>query len=108
MPDFEIKNGVCHIPEGTKKIDSYAFEDCTDLVEVIIPESVEVIGAYAFKGCTSLQNVILHESVRNIKYMSRVFSMTDSKPFTSLISKLVKDGYRVQLKEDTDSWGRWN
>ncbi len=62
-----------------KKIDSYAFEDCTDLVEVIIPESVEVIGAYAFKGCTSLQNVILHESIRNIKYMSQVFSMTDSK-----------------------------
>ena len=35
-------------------IDSYAFEDCTFLNEIIIPESVTMIEDYAFLGCDNL------------------------------------------------------
>ena len=57
MAEYEIKDGVAIIPEGTKEIESRAFEDCTDLTSVVIPNSVERIGNSAFSGCTALTDV---------------------------------------------------
>ena len=44
MADFEIKDGVAVIPEGTTEIGSRALIWCTDLKSVVIPEGVTKIG----------------------------------------------------------------
>ena len=49
MAQFEIKDGVAIIPEGTIEIREKAFQDCTSLKSIIIPESVEEIGGVCFR-----------------------------------------------------------
>ena len=45
------------IPEGVKKINSYAFANLTALEEVVLPSTLESIEYGAFYNCTSLQKV---------------------------------------------------
>ena len=66
MAEYEIKNGVGIIPEGTVQIDSYAFQDCVDITSVTIPESVTKISWNAFDGCSALKNIVLPESLTKI------------------------------------------
>ena len=47
------------LPNTVKKIDKYAFDDCTSLVSIIIPDSVLEIGKGAFSGCTALTSVVI-------------------------------------------------
>lgn len=42
---------------GIEVVDRYAFNNCSNLIEMIIPESVTSIGSYAFNGCSQLQFV---------------------------------------------------
>ena len=46
------------------RIESNAFDGCTNLVEAILPESVEVIGGSAFGNCRSLKTVHAPDSIR--------------------------------------------
>ncbi len=66
MAQFEIKNGVAIIPEGTPKFGSRAFRGCTSLTSITIPASVTEIGMTAFQDCTSLKSVTIPESVTYI------------------------------------------
>ena len=66
MAQFEIKNGVAIIPEGTTKFGSRAFRGCTSLTSITIPASVTEIGMTAFQDCTSLKSVTISESVKEI------------------------------------------
>lgn len=43
-----------------------AFEDCGELISVVIPESVTSIGNYAFSGCWSLLSISLPDSLTSI------------------------------------------
>lgn len=43
-----------------------AFEDCTNLTQVVIPETVTIIAGHAFRGCTSLADIQLPESVTSV------------------------------------------
>ena len=52
-----------YIPGTIKKIDSYAFADCTSLSSVLFGYGVETIGVSAFENCTSLQKLCLPGSV---------------------------------------------
>ena len=45
------------IPEGVKKISSYAFANLTALEEVVLPSTLEHIDYGAFYGCTSLEKI---------------------------------------------------
>ena len=54
MADFEVKDGVGIIPEGTTIISVAAFKDCKELTSVGIPDSVQEIGALAFAGTCSM------------------------------------------------------
>ena len=89
MAKFNIKDGVCIIPQGITKIEEYAFCNntslecvvipigvteigssafygCKNLTSIVIPIGVTEIGDYAFEGCTSLTTVILSFSVNTI------------------------------------------
>ena len=54
MAKYEIRDGVGIIPDGTTKIDDYAFQGCENLISVIIPDSITEIGRWAFVGCNNL------------------------------------------------------
>lgn len=84
MAEFEIKNGVGIIPEGTEKIGTYAFQDCKDLTSVTIPESVTEILWNAFDGCSALTSVVLPKSLKKID--SNVF-----RGCTSLMDIVIPD-----------------
>jgi acetyltransferase-like isoleucine patch superfamily enzyme len=45
------------IPEGVKKINSYAFAQLTALEEVVLPSTLESIEYGAFYGCSKLQKI---------------------------------------------------
>lgn len=47
-------------------ISDYAFENCTELTEVVIPDTVEEIGSNAFYGCTNLKTIDIPDSVTSI------------------------------------------
>ena len=67
MADFEIKDGVAIIPEGTTEIRRWALNNCTDLKSVVIPEGVTKICYRAFSNCTNLTSVVIPESVKEIE-----------------------------------------
>lgn len=45
------------IPEGVKKISSYAFANLTALEEIVLPSTLEHIDYGAFYGCTALEKI---------------------------------------------------
>lgn len=46
------------IPSGITSIGNYAFQDCSDLTEVVIPSSVTSIGSSAFYNCLAIISII--------------------------------------------------
>ena len=66
MAEFEIKNGVGIIPEGTTVIEGFAFKECTELTSIVIPDSVTEIGLCAFEGCTGLTSIVIPASVTKL------------------------------------------
>ena len=66
MIQFEIKDGVAIIPEGTSEIPGRAFYDCSSLTSVVIPESVKIIGSFAFEVCSSLASITIPNGVTSI------------------------------------------
>ena len=63
---YQIENGTCIIPVGTKAIEKEAFLYCTELRHVVIPDTVEEIGQCAFYGCSNLEEIRLPKSVTKI------------------------------------------
>ena len=47
-------------------VGSYAFNECSNLIEVKFPDSVTYIGEFVFRGCYPLSNVIIGENVEFI------------------------------------------
>ena len=93
MASFEIKDGVAIIPEGTNKIPSRAFEDCSSLISVVIPESVKSIGVHAFFRCTLMTSVFIPKSVTRIA--EAAFAAC-----TSLKSIVVEEGNPIYDSRD--------
>ncbi len=54
------------IPQGTEKIESFAFNKCSWVTNVTIPDSVTSIGEHAFAACSGLGEIILPDSVTEI------------------------------------------
>ena len=63
---YQIENGTCIIPVGTKAIEKEAFMNCTELRHVVIPDTVTEIGQSAFYGCSNLEDIHLPKSVTKI------------------------------------------
>ena len=66
MTQFEIKDGVAIIPDGTTEIPFRAFINCEDLTTIVIPDSVTCIVNAAFYGCSSLTEIVIPNSVTSI------------------------------------------
>jgi hypothetical protein len=54
------------IPNSVTSIEDYAFYDCVNLASVTIPSSVTSIGDRAFRYCTSLTSITIPNSVTSI------------------------------------------
>jgi len=66
IPLPTVAEGKLTIPPDITIIEEKAYENRTDIREVIVPESVTEISAAAFSGCTSLVTIIIPCSVATI------------------------------------------
>ena len=101
------------LPNGLKKIDDFAFQDCVDLREINIPESVEWIGNGAFAGCTSLKEVKLPEGVTSIGYSAftgctNLTSVTIPDSVTSIGNSAFSKCSKLTTINYTGTEEQWN
>ena len=68
MTEYEIKDGVAIIPEGTTIIEKCTFLFNTDLTSIVIPDSVTEIEEQAFRGCTGLTSIYIPASVESLSW----------------------------------------
>jgi len=61
-----LEIGHFTVPEGIKRIGSFAFGYCTQLVSVDIPDTVTEIGSNAFIDCSSLSAITIPDSVLSV------------------------------------------
>ena len=54
------------INEKVEIIGEYAFENETDLTEVIIPDSIKTIGKHAFEKCESIITITIPTTIEEI------------------------------------------
>ncbi len=50
-------HGEVSIPDGVKKINAAAFQDCKDITVIQLPDSLTEIGTNAFANCSQLQEI---------------------------------------------------
>ena len=71
----EIVGGVLNVPTFIKdngniykltEIGQSAFENCEDLVSIVIPETVTSIDMYAFSRCTNLTSITISKSINSV------------------------------------------
>ena len=100
---------MCVVSPRVRQIHINAFEGCTELTEVELSPSVKYIEANAFAGCDKLEKIILDESIDSVEYrFGSAVTITEHRPFSSLIENL-KKGIPVELREkDCMSWRDWN
>ena len=65
------------IPEGIKKINDYAFYNCSNITMVKIPASIESIGEEAFYNCKKLEFIFFYGNVPTVG--TSAFRMYDSE-----------------------------
>ena len=56
------------IPEGTERVEAWAFEYLTSLTSVSIPSSVKSLGGGTFYGCTNIEEIVLPEGLEQFGY----------------------------------------
>ena len=86
---------VIVLPKSITKIESNAFENCSDLVKITIPASVTDIGDRAFSGCSSLLSITIPASVTSIG--EGAFSNCSSLRMITIPDRFTN--------EDVEKWG---
>lgn len=61
------EDSIFYVPNGVKRIDDWAFEECRNLKTVVLPKGIMEIGMGAFCKCVNLTKVYLPEELLNIK-----------------------------------------
>lgn len=51
------------LPATIEEISPYAFDNCSQLTDIVFPNNLRVIGERAFRSCSSLVNVVLPEGL---------------------------------------------
>ena len=72
----KVKNVV--LPEGTKWVDSCAFEYCDELESIAFPSSMRRIRANAFYNCTKLKKVTFSSKVKDMSVGGSAFEKCTS------------------------------
>ena len=57
----EELTGEVAIPEGVKKINKFAFQNCSAITGVALPASVDSVGSDAFAGCDNIALVTIDD-----------------------------------------------
>ena len=96
-PANNIKIESYSIPQGVITIGVKAFEDCTQINEVIIPSSVTTIEDFAFFNNLHLQSLIIPDTVTNIG--SNAFSMIRINTFHIPVNVKMTDGFFYDCPE---------
>ena len=73
----EELTGEVTIPEGVKKINKYAFQNCSAITGVALPASVDSVGSDAFAGCENIALVTIDDVN---KWCKVVFENENSNP----------------------------
>lgn len=91
-----------------ERIESYAFEGCSNLKNVKLSENLNFIGINAFMSCTSLQSVRLYDKVEKIgdyafgyTYDDELAQSIANGESTSTEPYTVIDGFKMYVDEDT-------
>lgn len=71
LDDVSVSSVI--IPDGTRYIGAYSFNNCNNITKVTIPDSVESIGYQAFYKCRNLSSVDLGSGIRSIDGMAFYF-----------------------------------
>ena len=124
MADFDIKDGVGIIPEGTTdipgkkafsrklelknitipdsviKIGLSAFYQCANLADIELPDTIQKIASYAFTGCSNLQAITLGKSLKSLGV--DVFS---GCPKMKEITCMVEDPNDISILSKTEILG---
>ena len=92
------KKGEYSIDNNTKKIESYAFQYCKELENIILSNKLEKIGYSAFSGCKKLKEMVIPESVKNIES----YAFMDCEDLEEVVfkGKLDEIGYDVFLRSN--------
>lgn len=69
---FENNSNISEliIADGVRRIGKYALAGCTDVVRIVLPNTLEVIEDYAFDGCQSINQLYIGECLAEIKTSS--------------------------------------
>ena len=75
---------IVNMNPGLQIISSYAFKNCNNITSITIPSSVTLVGAEVFSGCTSLSNLTLNANA--------AISSNEFKGCTSLTNITIPNG----------------
>lgn len=62
-----MEKQTLHIGEGVECIEEKALVDCTSLTHVFLPKSLKRMEAFAFQNCSSLEEITIPEGIESIK-----------------------------------------
>lgn len=68
------------IPDGVSSIGQNAFAGCTGLTKVVLPSTVTSMGVFVFTGCTSLVEVVFNGTVEQWNAVSKSASFAAAQP----------------------------
>lgn len=91
-----------------EKIESYAFEGCSNLKNVKLSKNLNSIGVNAFMSCTSLQSIRVYDKVEKIgdyafgyEYSEELANSIASGESNATEPYTVIDGFKMYVDEDT-------
>ena len=92
------KKGTYSIDSSTKQIESYAFQYCRKLENVVLSDQLEEIGYSAFAGCKKMKKTVIPETVENIN--SNAFMDCEALEQVIFKGELHEIGYDVFLRSN--------
>lgn len=63
---FDFADHCLNGGDSISSIANNAFEDCSQLTEIVLPKTIKYIGDCAFRGCTGLKEIVIPEGIRFI------------------------------------------
>lgn len=93
------RSGDYQIPEGTTRVEDYAFYYCVNVSSVTIPGSVKSLGEGAFGNCSSLTQVVLNEGLEEVgEYAFQSSSKIRDIIIPASVKKVGQNGFRLSSK----------